>query len=117
MPRSTTTRPTAAGTAGRVMTTPLPPHPPVPGLEPLDREPLSVHPPYTTAPGYEQDHRERYVALLTALGDDLELGSYDVSILGWLADQETAPVAVVCSLLRRVHAAARREREPPPMTE
>jgi hypothetical protein len=92
-----------------MMTTPLPADPPVPGLEPLDREPQSVHPPYTTAPSHHEDRGERYLALLTALDDDLELGSYDVSILGWLADQGTAPVAVICSLLRRVHAAARHE--------
>ncbi len=94
--------------------TPLPPDPPVPGLEPLDSEPLSVHPPYTTAPSYDEDRWECYLALLTALGDDLELGSYDVAILGWLADQGTAPVAVICSLLYRVHAAARREGNPHP---
>ncbi len=114
MPRWITTRPAVAGTGGRVMTTPLPPHPSVPGLEPLDREPLSVHPPYTTAPGRDEDRTERYLALLTALGDELELGSYDVSILGWLADQGTAPVAVICSLLGRVQAAARREGNPNP---
>jgi hypothetical protein len=96
------------------MTTPLPPEPPVPGLEPLEREPLSVHPPYTTAPSYHQDRSERYLALLSALSDDLELGSYDVAILSWLAEQETPAVAVVCSLLRRVAAAARREGNPHP---
>jgi hypothetical protein len=90
------------------MTSPLPPDQPVPGLRPLDSEPLSVHPPYTTPPFRAPDHTECYLALLTAL-DDLELGSYDVWILGWLSGQGTGPVAVVCSLLRRIRATAHRE--------
>jgi len=96
------------------MIIPSTPDPWLPGLEPLYGEPLSVHPPYHTAPCYHQDHTERYQALLTALGDDLELGSYDVFILGWLAEQGTAPAAAICSLLRRARAAARREGTPTP---
>ncbi|MGH3820101.1 MAG: FtsK/SpoIIIE domain-containing protein [Pseudonocardiaceae bacterium] len=100
---------------GRVMIIPPSPDPWLPGLEPLYGEPLSVHPPYYTAPCYHQDRTERYQALLTALvHDDLELGSYDVFILGWLAEQGTAPTAAICSLLHRVRAAARREGNPHP---
>ncbi|MGH3829476.1 MAG: hypothetical protein ACRDRS_03335 [Pseudonocardiaceae bacterium] len=96
------------------MTTPPPPDPWPPGLEPLSTEPLSVHPPYTVAPGYKQDRTERYIALLTALGDGLELGSYDVEVLGWLAEEAPCIVATVCSLLCRVRAAGRREGNPNP---
>ena len=75
-------------------------------LGPLYREPLSVHPPYTRAPRRAPDRDESYVALLTALGD-LELGSYDVRVLGWLAGRGTVVVAVVGSLLYRNYAAGR----------
>lgn len=40
-------------------------------------------------------------ALRQAL-DGVELGSYDVDILNWLATWETGTVAVVCSWLYRV---------------
>lgn len=79
--------------------------PPVPdGLGPLDREPRSVHPPYTQRPTRYPNRDECYRALLAALGD-LELGSYDVRILGWFAGWGPGPVAVVCSLLSRARAA------------
>jgi len=91
-----------------VMTSPSPSDSAAPGLQPLDTEPLSVHPPYTTPHCWDQDHSECYLALLTAL-EDLELGSYDVSVLGWLSGQGTGPVAVICSLFRRIRAAARGE--------
>ncbi|MGH3708182.1 MAG: hypothetical protein ACRDRU_22590 [Pseudonocardiaceae bacterium] len=88
------------------MTLPSSPDPWVRGLEPLYDEPVSVHPPYVIAPGYRQDRMERYGALLTAIGDGIELGSYDVQVLGWLAEEATCLVAAVCSLFSRVRAAA-----------
>jgi hypothetical protein len=54
----------------------------LPGLEPIYGEPVSVHPPYHVAPGYRQDRTERYIALFTAIGEGIELGSYDVQVLG-----------------------------------
>ncbi|MGH3819362.1 MAG: hypothetical protein ACRDRE_16740 [Pseudonocardiaceae bacterium] len=88
------------------MTIPSSPDPWVRGLEPLDEEPLSVHPPYIIEPGYHQDRTERYIALLTAIGEGIALGSYDVQVLGWLAEEATCLVAAVCSLFYRVRAAA-----------
>ncbi|MGH3873408.1 MAG: hypothetical protein ACRDSR_18180 [Pseudonocardiaceae bacterium] len=85
---------------------PLSPDPRVHGLEPLDEEPVSVHPPYVLEPGYRQDRTERYHALLTAIGDGIELGSYDGQVLGWLSEETTCIVAAVCSLLHRIRAAA-----------
>ncbi|MGH3752359.1 MAG: hypothetical protein ACRDRP_06610 [Pseudonocardiaceae bacterium] len=102
------------------MSGPFLPDPWVRGLEPLDEEPVSVHPPYIIAPGYRQDRTERYHALLTAIGDGIELGSYDGQVLGWLAEEATCLVAAVCSLFYRVRAAALcegaalRERAAPP---
>jgi hypothetical protein len=95
----------AEWTGGRLVTTPWPSGP---GLAPLDSEPLSVRPPYTTAAGHHEDHQQRYLALLTALGD-LELGSYDVRVLCCLAELGTPGAAVVCSLLHRVRAQAHHE--------
>jgi hypothetical protein len=80
-------------------------------MEPLDGEPLSVHPPYHLAPSYRQDRTERYHALLTAVGESIELGSYDVQVLGWLAEEPPCLVATICSLLHRARAAALREGE------
>ncbi|MGH3687198.1 MAG: hypothetical protein ACRDQY_15915 [Pseudonocardiaceae bacterium] len=88
---------------------PCSPDPWLPGLEPLYGEPVSVHPPYHVAPGYHQDRTERYIALLTAIGEGIELGSYDVQVLGWLAEEAPCLVATVCSLLHRVRAAALRD--------
>ncbi|MGH3808377.1 MAG: hypothetical protein ACRDRU_17490 [Pseudonocardiaceae bacterium] len=91
------------------MMLPSSPDPWVRGLEPLYGEPVSVHPPYHVAPGYRQDRTERYHALLTAIGEGIELGSYDVQVLGWLAEEAPCLVAAVCSLLHRVRAVALRD--------
>ncbi|MGH3754809.1 MAG: hypothetical protein ACRDRP_19340 [Pseudonocardiaceae bacterium] len=88
------------------MILPSSPDPWVRGLEPLDEEPVSVHPPYVIEPGYRQDRMERYGALLAAIGDGIELGSYDGQVLGWLSEEATCLVAAVCSLFYRVRAAA-----------
>jgi hypothetical protein len=77
------------------------------GLEPLNREPSSLYPPFlggqrTWLPFPAEE--ERYIALLSAL-DGVELGSYDVRVLQWLADRDAPTVATVCSLIHRAHAA------------
>jgi hypothetical protein len=75
---------------------------------PLEREPVSVHAPFTCYPAgayrYE-GAEERRAALVEAL-HGVELGAYDRRIVEWLIDWEVSTVAVVVSLLWRVRAAA-----------
>lgn len=90
------------------MTVPTPPA----GLDPLGREPTSLYPPFVDdrrrwAP-FPTRH-DRYIALLSAL-DGVELGSYDVRILHWLAGWEPWVVAAVCSLIHRARSADSDER-------
>jgi len=94
------------------MTTPdVPPA----GLGPLCAEPVDLYPPFRQHPapwGRFPERDERYRALLTALGD-VELGSFDVRILHWLAGWEPSTVGTVCSLIHRARAAGHREGSTP----
>lgn len=77
-------------------------------LESLDREPVSVHPPFVSYPGGQYRHEwaeERREALLAAL-DGVALGAYDERTVRWLAKWDVSIVAAVVSLLWRVRRAA-----------
>ncbi len=77
-------------------------------LAPLDREPVSVHPPFLSYPGGQyrhEDPEQRRAALLAAL-HGVQLGAYDQRILRWLAGWDVPTVATVVSLLWRARDAA-----------
>jgi hypothetical protein len=81
-------------------------------LEPLDREPVSVHAPFLSYAGGQYRHEnpeERQAALLAAL-HGVPLGAYDERILHWLTGWEVPTVATVVSLLWRVRQAAAQDR-------
>jgi hypothetical protein len=81
-------------------------------LPPLDRAPVSVHAPFVSFPGGQYRHesvQERRAALLAAL-QGVQLGSYDRRIVCWLAGWDIPIVAVVVSLLGRVHQTAAQAR-------
>lgn len=77
------------------------------GLGPLRAEPVSLYPPFRQRPDtwdHYPDRHDFYNALLTALGD-IELGSWDLRILHWLAGWDAPTVASICSLIHRARAA------------
>ncbi|MBV8540292.1 MAG: hypothetical protein JO364_19610 [Pseudonocardiales bacterium] len=80
-------------------------------LAPLDREPVSVHAPFTCYPGggYRHESFEERRAVLLAALDGIALGAYDERIVRWLAGWDVSVVAAIVSLLWRVrHTAAHR---------
>ena len=75
---------------------------------PLEREPVSVHPPYAAYPDGHyrfEDAVERYAALLEPLRG-VRLGAYDLCILHWLTGWDISVAAVGVSLLWRARRAA-----------
>jgi hypothetical protein len=78
-------------------------------LRPLDREPVSVHPPYDRRRPLIDDsaaaRRDRRDALAAPLAG-ITLGVYDVRMLDWLALSDIPTVGAVASLLHRARAAA-----------
>lgn len=74
----------------------------------IPREPITEYPSGAIVYDFRKERGEDACrqALRDAL-DGVELGSYDVDILNWLAGWEPATVAVVCSWLYRKEAASR----------
>ena len=77
-------------------------------LRPLDREPVSVHPPYEVRrprTGNRAADRAEYLAALREPLAGLPLGTYGEQIMRWLAGWDLPTVATVASLFRRARAA------------
>jgi hypothetical protein len=82
---------------------------------PLDSEPVSVHPPYTTYPGgtyRDEPTHERRAALNQALAG-VTLGDFDHRFLRWLCAGDVMTVATLISLLHRTRAATATGGQPP----
>ena len=77
-------------------------------LRPLDREPVSIRPPYDVrrAPIWnpEAAQADRLAALLEPLAG-VRMGAYDQQIVRWLAGWDIPTVGTVVSLLHRARAA------------
>ncbi|MEO7194994.1 MAG: hypothetical protein ABIZ05_09245 [Pseudonocardiaceae bacterium] len=75
--------------------------------EPLDREPVSVYPPFVSYPGERYRHEsfeERRAALLAEL-EGVELGVYDEHLVRWIAAWNVTVAAGLVSLMGRVRQA------------
>lgn len=78
-------------------------------LRPLDREPVSVWPPYDVRCPRIWDLeavRLDYLAALREPFGGIALGAYDERIVAWLAGWDVPTVGTVVSLLHRARATA-----------
>jgi hypothetical protein len=79
-----------------------------PDLRPLDREPVSVRPPYDVrrpCTGDRAADRADYLSALLEPIAGLPLGAYDERIIRWLGGWDLPTVGTVASLLHRARAA------------
>lgn len=86
----------------------------VPDLRPLDRQPVSIHPPFTLARPITHDleaNRREFLAAVSAPLAGLPLGTYDLRIIAWLAKWDVPTVGAVASLLYRARAATPLDRD------
>ncbi|MGH3854097.1 MAG: hypothetical protein ACRDR6_11495 [Pseudonocardiaceae bacterium] len=76
--------------------------------EPLDREPVSVYPPFVSYPGdgYRHESFEERQAALLAVLEGVELGAYDEHLVRWIAAWNVTVAAGLVSLLGRVRQTA-----------
>jgi hypothetical protein len=81
---------------------------------PLEFEPVSVHPPYTSYPGGQfryESTEERRAAVQEAL-TGVSLGAFDQRFVRWLCAGDVAMVASLVSLLWRARAAGAAHERP-----
>jgi hypothetical protein len=78
-------------------------------LRPLDREPVSIRPPYDVRrpPIWDLEAvRLDYLAALHEPFEGITLGAYDERMIAWLAGWDVPTVGTVVSLLHRARATA-----------
>ncbi|MFS8198817.1 hypothetical protein ACLVWQ_09015 [Streptomyces sp. CWNU-52B] len=71
-------------------------------------EPVSVGPIHRAPYGFVEDPGQRAALLAELKAAGVELGTYDLRIVDWLAGWDWPTVATIASLIRRAHRSATR---------